>query len=101
MKRSGFADLPLHSGRVPPWLAERMEKLGTAIVESIVHHYGRSEFLSRLSDPYSFLSRRNKVLSYPQPSSGGDCGKVCGLPFTTMTWYVSASRRPAATNQGS
>src|SRR5437660_733915 len=54
MKRSGFADLPLHGGRVPPWLAERMEKLGTAIVESIVHHYGRSAFLSRLSDPFWF-----------------------------------------------
>src|SRR3954464_5201069 len=54
MKRSGFADLPLHGGRVPAWLATRMEKLGTAIVESIVHHYGASEFLSRLSDPFWF-----------------------------------------------
>lgn len=54
MKRSGFADLPLHGGRVPLWLAERMEKLGTAIVESIVHHYGAAEFLSRLSDPFWF-----------------------------------------------
>jgi len=54
MKRSGFADLPLHGGRVPPWLAERMQKLGTAIVESIVHHYGAAEFLSRLSDPFWF-----------------------------------------------
>ena len=27
MKRSGVADLPLHGGRVPPWLAERMTKL--------------------------------------------------------------------------
>ena len=42
MKRSGFADLPLHGGRVPPWLAERMTKLGTAIVESILLHYGHS-----------------------------------------------------------
>ena len=54
MKRSGFADLPLHSGHVPPWLAQRMEKLGTAIAESIVHHYGTAEFLSRLSDPFWF-----------------------------------------------
>lgn len=54
MKRSGFADLPLHGGRVPPWLAERMQKLGTAIVESIIHHYGPAEFLSRLSDPFWF-----------------------------------------------
>ncbi|MGA8029884.1 MAG: DUF763 domain-containing protein [Bryobacteraceae bacterium] len=54
MKRSGFADLPLHGGRVPGWLAERMEKLGTAIAESIVYHYGAAEFLSRLSDPFWF-----------------------------------------------
>jgi hypothetical protein len=54
MKRSGFADLPLHSGRVPVWLAERMTKLAAAITEGIVHTYGTAEFLSRLSDPYWF-----------------------------------------------
>jgi hypothetical protein len=54
MKRSGHADLPLHGGRVPAWLAERMTKLGTAIAETIVHHYGTSEFLTRLSDPLWF-----------------------------------------------
>jgi len=54
MKRSGFADLPLHNGRVPAWLSERMEKLGTAIVESIIYSYGTREFLSRLSDPFWF-----------------------------------------------
>ena len=54
MQRSGFADLPLHGGRVPPWLAERMEKLGTAITESIVAEYGAEAFLSRLSNPFWF-----------------------------------------------
>src|SRR5689334_23292294 len=54
MKRSGIADLPLHGGRVPPWLAERMTNLGTAMTETIVHHYGASAFLSRLSDPFWF-----------------------------------------------
>jgi hypothetical protein len=54
VKRSGIADLPLHGGRVPLWLAERMETLGTAIVESVVAHYGRSAVLSRLSDPFWF-----------------------------------------------
>src|ERR1017187_3737508 len=54
MKRSGFADLPLHSGRVPAWLAERMTKLGTAIAENILLHYGSSELLARLSDPFWF-----------------------------------------------
>jgi len=54
MKRSGVADLPLHGGRVPPWLAERMTTLGTAIVESVLYHYGTGELLSRLSDPFWF-----------------------------------------------
>src|SRR3954471_3517958 len=54
MKRSGVADLPLHGGRVPAWLAERMTKLGTGIVESVLYHYGTSELLSRLSDPFWF-----------------------------------------------
>jgi hypothetical protein len=54
MKRSGTADLPLHGGRVPPWLAERMTLLGTAITETILHQYGSSELFSRLSDPFWF-----------------------------------------------
>lgn len=54
MKRSGVADLPLHGGRVPQWLAQRMSRLGTAITETIIHDYGTSAFLSRLSDPFWF-----------------------------------------------
>ena len=54
MKRSGVADLPLHGGRVPKWLATRMTQLGTGITEAIVRDYGTSGFLSRLSDPFWF-----------------------------------------------
>src|SRR3954465_9934302 len=54
MKRSGTADLPLHGGRVPAWLADRMTTLGTAIAESVLYHYGDAELLSRLSDPFWF-----------------------------------------------
>src|SRR5690349_13131946 len=54
MKRSGTADLPLHGGHVPSWLAERMTTLGTAICESVLYNYGTSELLSRLSDPFWF-----------------------------------------------
>src|ERR1700742_2541655 len=54
--RAGSADLPLHGGRVPPWLAERMSKLGAAISEAIVHHYGRDELLRRLAHPFWFQS---------------------------------------------
>ncbi len=69
MKRSGFADLPLHGGRVPPWLAERMQRLGTAIVEAIVHHYGQAEFLSRISDPFWFQAL-GSVMGMDWHSSG-------------------------------
>src|SRR3954466_5003550 len=54
MKRFGIADLPLHGGRVPPWLAERMTTLGTAITEQVLFHYGVSGFLARISDPFWF-----------------------------------------------
>ncbi len=53
MSRS-YADLPLHYGQVPPWLYERMSKLGVAIVEAIVLEYGKSAVLQRLSDPFWF-----------------------------------------------
>jgi hypothetical protein len=54
--RTGSADLPLHGGRVPLWLAERMAVLGAVLCEAIVHHYGRDEFLQRLSHPFWFQS---------------------------------------------
>src|SRR6202165_293120 len=55
-KRTGSAILPLHGGRVPPWLAMRMSKLGAVITQAIVHQYGRDEFLQRLSHPFWFQS---------------------------------------------
>jgi hypothetical protein len=55
-RRSGSADLPLHGGRVPPWLAARMATLGAVITQAIVHHYGRDEFMARLSHPFWFQS---------------------------------------------
>jgi uncharacterized protein len=55
-QRSGRADLPLHGGHVPDWLSSRMSVLGAVIVEAIVHHYGRDEFLRRLSHPFWFQS---------------------------------------------
>src|ERR1700712_4402010 len=55
-RRIGSADLPLHGGRVPPWLSERMARLGAILCQAIVHHYGRDEFLQRLSHPFWFQS---------------------------------------------
>ncbi|HUR34179.1 MAG TPA: DUF763 domain-containing protein [Vicinamibacterales bacterium] len=69
MKRSGTADLPLHGGRVPQWLATRMTTLGTAIAESVVHHYGTSALLSRLSDPFWFQAM-GSVMGMDWHSSG-------------------------------
>jgi uncharacterized protein len=55
-RRAGSADLPLHGGRVPGWLAERMTRLGAVISQAIIHHYGRDELLRRLAHPFWFQS---------------------------------------------
>src|SRR5450631_3605882 len=52
--KTGTADLPLHGGRVPMWLASRMAKLGRVIVEALALEYGREEVLRRLADPFWF-----------------------------------------------
>lgn len=56
MKRSGTADLPLHYGKVPPWLYERMSALGLSVIEVILMDYGKDEVLRRLADPFWFQS---------------------------------------------
>lgn len=55
-QRAGSADLPLHGGRVPQWLGQRMTRLGALITEAVVHHYGRDEFLRRMAHPFWFQS---------------------------------------------
>lgn len=55
-RRTGSADLPLHTGRVPAWLAGRMAALGAVICQAIVEHYGRDELLYRLAHPFWFQS---------------------------------------------
>jgi hypothetical protein len=54
--RTGSALLPLHGGRVPGWLADRMARLGAVMSQAIVHHYGRDELLRRLAHPFWFQS---------------------------------------------
>lgn len=56
IKTTGHADLPLHSGTVPKWLADRMMKMGTLIIESLIDNFGKKEVLIRLSDPLWFQS---------------------------------------------
>ena len=56
MQRSGTADLLLHGGAVPPWLFNRMKKLALPMVEAIISHTGKDDFLERLSNPFWFQS---------------------------------------------
>ncbi len=56
MLKSGHADLPLHGGRVPQWLAQRMTAIGESVVEAVILEYGTDEVLRRLSDPFWFQS---------------------------------------------
>ena len=53
-QRAGVADLPLHGGRVPAWLGQRMARLGRLIAEAVVYHYGAEELLARLAHPFWF-----------------------------------------------
>ncbi|PZP49090.1 MAG: DUF763 domain-containing protein [Pseudopedobacter saltans] len=67
--KSGHADLPLHYGSVPIWLAQRMSKLGGAIAEAIVMEYGRKALLEHFSNPFWFQSF-GAVLGMDWHSSG-------------------------------
>ena len=76
-RKAGSADLPLHGGHVPKWLADRMTRLGTVISEAIVHHYGRDELLRRLAHPFWFQS----------------FGAVMGMDWHSSGITTSVSRR--------
>jgi hypothetical protein len=85
MKRR-MANLPLHSGKAPPWLFKRMTKLAEAVTMAIVEEFGPAEMLRRLSDPWWFQAF-GCVLGFDWHSSGVTtvtCGalkeaaKVCG-----------------------
>jgi uncharacterized protein len=76
--RTGYAQLPLHSGRAPRWLFERMVALAREVVSHIVWEYGAAEVLRRLSDPFWFQAF-GCVLGFDWHSSGvttTTCGAV-------------------------
>ncbi|MFL5527384.1 MAG: DUF763 domain-containing protein [Gemmatimonadaceae bacterium] len=75
-QRTGSATLPLHGGKAPRWLFDRMSQLAPAIAEVIVLEHGRTEFLKRLSDPYWFQAF-GCVLGFDWHSSGVTT-TVCG-----------------------
>jgi uncharacterized protein len=76
MRQTGIAHLPLHGGKAPAWLFQRMVKLGREIVRHIVEDYGPEEILRRLSNPYWFQSL-GCVLGFDWHSSGVTT-TVCG-----------------------
>lgn len=67
--QKGTAVLPLHYGKAPPWLVERMIKLSREIVTILIDEYGLQVFLQRISDPYWFQAL-GCVLGYDWHSSG-------------------------------
>lgn len=75
-QRTGLANLPLHYGKVPPWLFERMCQLAREITTATVTEFGTEEMLRRLSDPFWFQAL-GCVLGYDWHSSGVTT-TVCG-----------------------
>ena len=75
-QRTGIANLPLHYGRVPPWLFGRMSQLAREIAIVTVTEFGAGEMLRRLSDPYWFQAF-GCILGYDWHSSGVTT-TVCG-----------------------
>lgn len=74
--RTGIANLPLHYGRAPRWLFERMVRLSRAIIESLIIEHGADVFLERISDPFWFQAF-GSVLGFDWHSSGLTT-TVCG-----------------------
>src|SRR5690242_21907788 len=89
-QRTGSATLPLHSGRAPKWLFERMAELAPAIAEVMVLEFGRTEVLRRLSDPHWFQAF-GCVLGFDWHSSG---------LTTTVCGAVKEGLRDVATDLG-
>jgi hypothetical protein len=69
MKRTGIADTPLHGGKAPRWLFQRMTALARELVMVVVEEFGTGELLLRLSDPHWFQAF-GSVLGFDWHSSG-------------------------------
>ncbi len=69
MSVSGIAELPLHTGSVPRWLINRMNRLAKAILTIFVEEFGVEKFLERISNPLWFQAFSN-VLGFDWHSSG-------------------------------
>jgi hypothetical protein len=74
--RTGRTDLPLHGGKAPRWLFQRMTRLSREIVAALVEEHGPGEVLARVSDPFWFQTF-GCVLGFDWHSSGVTT-TVCG-----------------------
>lgn len=52
--RRTITTLPLHYGKAPAWLFQKMKRLSAALIEIIVLEFGPEEFLTRIADPVWF-----------------------------------------------
>lgn len=69
MRLSGIADLPLHDGHVPQWLASRMKRLASLVLRVMHDMYGPDGMIERLASP-AFFQAFNNVLGMDWDSSG-------------------------------
>ena len=76
MINSGVIGMPLHFGRMPKWFTERMGLLGSAVIESVIQNYGKSQLLTRMSDPNWFQALG--AVSGMQYNSSGVTAAVLG-----------------------
>ncbi len=81
--KTGDIILPLHGGKAPQWLMERMIKLSKSIFYLIVQEFGEKEVLRRLSDPIWFQSL-GCLLGFDWHSSG---------VTTTVTYAIKEALR--------
>ncbi len=85
MSVSGIADLPLHTGHVPPWLYSRMVKLSGLVVELLVDEHGVRETIRLFSNPI-FFQAFNNIIGMDWDSSGS-------TTITTAALKDSLSKR--------
>src|SRR5687767_1924255 len=74
--KTGLANLPLHGGKAPQWLFQRMKLLAREIVIHLVSEFSADEVLKRLSDPFWFQAF-GCTLGFDWQSSGVTT-TVCG-----------------------
>jgi len=69
LKKTGKADLPLHGGRAPKWLFEKMVKLSKVFIELTLTEFGPARFTEMVADPF-WLQSFGSFLGFDWHSSG-------------------------------